>query len=162
MASYLYPTKGDEVIALAMKILNHQPFERENMLSTSIITKANVELTLMEARDAERQANNLKTLHRQVAKYLSDYNSQQMLLVGLVLFLLLCIIAATLVLRGYIVKARLNEELANANGELRRVNGELEEKNGELKRLNDEVMELTDSTMIVYTHQKNIRGRKQY
>ena len=130
-----------------MKILNHQPFERENMLSTSIITKANVELTLMEARDAERQANNLKTLHRQVAKYLSDYNSQQMLLVGLVLFLLLCIIAATLVLRGYIVKARLNEELANANGELRRVNGELEEKNGELKRLNDEVMELLTSSL---------------
>ena len=151
-ASYLYPTKGDEVIALAMKILNHQPFERENMLSTSIITKANVELTLMEARDAECQANNLKTLHRQVAKYLSDYNSQQMLLVGLVLFLLLCIIAATLVLRGYIVKARLNEELANANGELRRVNGELEEKNGELKRLNDEVMELTDSRLTFFTN----------
>lgn len=65
-ASYLYPTKGDEVIALAMKILKHQPFERDNYLSTSIITKANAELTLMEALDAERQANNLKLLHKQV------------------------------------------------------------------------------------------------
>jgi hypothetical protein len=39
-ASYLYPTKGDEVIALAMKILKHQPYERDNYLSTSIITQA--------------------------------------------------------------------------------------------------------------------------
>ncbi len=30
-ASYLYPTKGDEVIALAMKILKHQPYEREKL-----------------------------------------------------------------------------------------------------------------------------------
>ena len=43
-ASYLYPTKGDEVIALAMKILKHQPFERKNYLSTSIITQENEEL----------------------------------------------------------------------------------------------------------------------
>ena len=65
-ASYLYPTKGDEVIALAMRILNHQPYKKDNYLSTSIITKANADLTLMEARDAERQARNLKTLHKQV------------------------------------------------------------------------------------------------
>ena len=44
-ASYLYPTKGDEVIALAMKILKHQPYERDNFLSTSIITQANAALT---------------------------------------------------------------------------------------------------------------------
>ena len=40
-ASYLYPTKGDEVIALAMRILKHQPYKRDNYLSTSIITRAN-------------------------------------------------------------------------------------------------------------------------
>ena len=78
-ASYLYPTKGDEVIALAMKILKHQPFERKNYLSTSIITQENAELTLMEARDAERQAHNLKALHKQVDRYLSDYNSQKVM-----------------------------------------------------------------------------------
>jgi ABC-type sugar transport system substrate-binding protein len=29
-ASYLYPTKGDAVIALALKILRHQPYSRDN------------------------------------------------------------------------------------------------------------------------------------
>ena len=151
-ASYLYPTKGDEVIALAMKILKHQPYERDNYLSTSIITKANADLTLMEARDAERQARNLKTLHKQVDRYLSDYNSQKIMLIGLCLFLLVCLAAAALIFRGYLVKVKLNEKLAKTNGELKRLNVELGEKNEELKRLNEEVLELTHSRLVFFTN----------
>lgn len=151
-ASYLYPTKGDEVIALAMKILKHQPYERDNYLSTSIITQANAALTLMEARDAERQAHNLKTLHKQVDQYLSDYNSQKVMLIGLCLFLLVCLAAAALIFRGYLIKVRLNETLAKTNGELKRLNVELGEKNEELKRLNEEVLELTHSRLVFFTN----------
>lgn len=151
-ASYLYPTKGDEVIALAMKILKHQPYERDNYLSTSIITQANAALTLMEARDAERQARNLKTLHKQVDQYLSDYNSQKVMLIGLCLFLLVCLAAAALIFRGYLIKVRLNETLAKTNGELKRLNVELGEKNEELKRLNEEVLELTHSRLVFFTN----------
>lgn len=151
-ASYLYPTKGDEVIALAMKILKRQPYKRDNYMSSSIITKANAELTLMEARDAERQARNLKTLHKQVDRYLADYNSQKIMLVGLGLFLFVCLVASTMVFRGYVIKAKLNEKLAKTNDELKRVNGELEVKNEELKRLNEEVMELTHSRLVFFTN----------
>ena len=151
-ASYLYPTKGDEVIALAMKILKHQPYKRDNYLSTSIITRANAELTLMEARDAERQTHNLKLLHKQVDRYLADYNSQKIMLIGLALFLLVCIAAAALIFRGYVIKVKLNEELAKTNGALKRVNGELEVKNEELKRLNEEVLELTHSRLVFFTN----------
>lgn len=151
-ASYLYPTKGDEVIALAMKILKHQPYERDNYLSTSIITQANAALTLMEARDAERQARNLKALHKQVDQYLSDYNSQKVMLIGLGLFLFVCLAAAALIFRGYMIKVRLNEKLAKTNGELKRLNVELGEKNEELKRLNEEVLELTHSRLVFFTN----------
>ena len=151
-ASYLYPTKGDEVIALAMKILKHQPYERDNYLSTSIITQANAALTLMEARDAERQTRNLKTLHKQVDQYLSDYNSQKIMLIGLCLFLFVCLAAAALIFRGYLIKVRLNETLAKTNGELKRLNVELGEKNEELKRLNEEVLELTHSRLVFFTN----------
>lgn len=151
-ASYLYPTKGDEVIALAMKILKHQPYERDNYLSTSIITQANAALTLMEARDAERQARNLKALHKQVDQYLSDYNSQKIMLIGLCLFLFVCLAAAALIFRGYLIKVKLNETLAKTNGDLKRLNVELGEKNEELKRLNEEVLELTHSRLVFFTN----------
>ena len=151
-ATYLYPTKGDEVIALAMKILRHEPYCRDNYLSTSIITKDNAEITLLQARDAERQARNLKTLHCQVDQYLSEYNAQKMMLIGLGLFLLFCIVGAALLFRSYVVKARLNEELARKNEEQKRLNEELAGKNDELKRLNDEVMELTHSRLMFFTN----------
>lgn len=151
-ATYLYPTKGDEVIALAMKILRHQPYKRDNYLRTSIITKDNAELTLMEARDAERQSHNLKTLHRQVDQYLSEYNTQKIMLIGLGFFLLVCLVGAALLFRSYVVKARLNEQLAKNNEEQKRLNEELAGKNDELKRLNDEVMELTHSRLVFFTN----------
>ena len=151
-ATYLYPTKGDEVIALAMKILKHQPYKRDNYLHTSIITQENAELTLMEARDAERQTRNLKTLHKRVDQYLSDYNNQQFILIGLGVFLLVIIMGAAMIFRGYVIKARLNEELAKRNEEQKRLNEELAGKNEELKRLNEEVMELTHSRLVFFTN----------
>ena len=137
-ASYLYPTKGDELIALVLKILSHQPFKRDNYLSTSIVTESNAELTLMEAKDTERQRNNLKLLHRQVDRYLSDYKTQKVLLIGLFAVIFILIVAAVLIFRGYVIKVRLNEQLAK--------------KNEELEHLNNEVMELTHSRLVFFTN----------
>ena len=137
-ASYLYPTKGDEVIALALKILRREPYQHDNYLSASIVTHDNAELTLMEAKESDRQKHNLDVLHRQVDKTLSDYHAQRLLVISLVIFLLFIAVAATLVFRGYIVKARLNEQLGK--------------KNDELKRLNEEVMELTHSRLVFFTN----------
>lgn len=137
-ASYLYPTKGDEVIALVQRILSHQPFERDNYLRTSIVTGSNAELTLMEAKDAERQRKNLQLLHKQVDQYLSDYQNQKVLMGGLFVILLIIFFAAVLIFRGYAIKARLNEQLAR--------------KNQELERLNNEVMELTHSRLQFFTN----------
>ena len=57
-----------------------------------------------------------------------------------------------MIFRSYVVKAKLNEELARTNGELKRVNEELESKNAELKRLNEEVLELTHSRLVFFTN----------
>ncbi len=137
-ASYLYPTQGDEVVNLAMRILTHKPFKRENLFSTSIVTKDNAELTLMEAKDAERQKRNLAVLHNQVNQYVSDYHAQKLLSVGLVVVLVIISLAVALIYRGYVIKTRLNEQMAK--------------KNDELKRLNEEVVQLTNSRLVFFTN----------
>ena len=71
-------------------------------------------------------------------RYLADYQTQQWLLAGSVIVLLLIMIAAVMIFRGYVVKARLNEQLAR--------------KNQELERLNNEVMELTHSRLVFFTN----------
>ena len=138
VASYLYPTKGDEVVALAMKILKHQPYQKENYLRTSIITKDNALLTLMQAKDAERQQSNLETLHGVVNQYMHDYYHQKLMIITLFVVLFVIIIATVLIYRGYLIKIRLSEKLAK--------------QNGEMKRLNQEVIDLTHSRLVFFTN----------
>lgn len=137
-ASMLYPTKGDEVIALAMKILRHEPFARDNYLSTSIVTRNNAELILMEAKDSEQQCSSLDMLHRKVSQYNSAYHVQRFFTLGLVLLVVLIVVVAIYMFRSYLVKTRLNEQLAQSNDEL--------------KRLNEEVLELTHSRLVFFTN----------
>ena len=137
-ASMLYPTKGDEVIALAMKILRHEPFARDNYLPTSIVTRNNAELILMEAKDSEQQRSSLDMLHRKVSQYNSAYHVQRFFTLGLVLLVLLIVVVAIYMFRSYLVKTRLNEQLAQSNDEL--------------KRLNEEVLELTHSRLVFFTN----------
>ncbi len=137
-ASYLYPTKGDEVITLVMKILKGQPYNRENYLRTSIITRDNALLTLMQAKDAEKQQHNLETLHGVVNQYMSGYQNQKLMIVVLFVVLFVIFIAAVLIYRSYLIKIRLSEQLAR--------------QNEEMKRLNEEVMELTHSRLMFFTN----------
>ena len=137
-ASLLYPTKGDEVISLAMKILRHEPFARDNYLPTSVVTKSNAELVLMEAKDSEQQRNSLNILHEKVSQYDSAYHVQRLFTLGLVLFVVLIIVAAIFMFRNYLLKTRLNEQLA--------------QNNDELKRLYEEVLELTHSRLVFFTN----------
>lgn len=137
-ASMLYSTKGDEVIALAMKILRHEPFARDNYLPTSIVTRNNAELILMEAKDSEQQRSSLDMLHRKVSQYNSAYHVQRFFTLGLVLLVVLIVVVAIYMFRSYLVKTRLNEQLAQSNDEL--------------KRLNEEVLELTHSRLVFFTN----------
>ena len=137
-ASMLYPTKGDEVIALAMKILRHEPFARDNYLPTSIVTRNNAELILMEAKDSEQQRSSLDMLHQKVSQYDSAYHVQRFFTLGLVLLVVLIVVVAIYMFRSYLVKTRLNEQLAQSNDEL--------------KRLNEEVLELTHSRLVFFTN----------
>lgn len=137
-ATYLYPTKGGDVINLAMNILTGRPFQRENYLQTSIVTQETADLSLMEARDAEDQRANLGVLHQQVDSYMTRYRAQRFLAIVLALGVVLLIVFVVTVYRSLIVKARLNEQLA--------------ESNKKLKQLNEEIVELTTSRLTFFTN----------
>ena len=61
-ATLLYPTGGEEAIQTALKILNKEPFEKENILQTLVIDSSNVRLMKLQTdkinsqqKDIERQ-----------------------------------------------------------------------------------------------------------
>ncbi len=137
-ASYLYPTKGEEVISLAMKILRKQPFKRETPLTTTIVTRDNAELLLMEAKDMERQNSNLDIMHKKVDSYFNQYTMQRWFIVLLAVALGIIVVAILVTYRAYLSKAKLSMQLTQSNDEL--------------QRLNDEVKDMTQAQLTFFTN----------
>ena len=71
--SYIYPTRGDLLIRLAMNILEGKPYEKENLLKSALVTHENAEVMLMQAEEMSEQNERLSTLHEKVDWYLSQY-----------------------------------------------------------------------------------------
>lgn len=76
-ASYVYPTRGDLVMQLAMAILTGQPYKKENPMKSAIVNKDNATVMLMQVEEMNTQNSLLKELHGRVDSYLSQYHHQQ-------------------------------------------------------------------------------------
>lgn len=113
-ASYIYPTRGDRLLQLAVNILEHKPYKNENLLESAIVTPDNAEVMLMQADEMRLQVDNLKQLHAHVDRFLARYNYQKVFLILIILVLSLLIIVLFLFYRGLSLRRRMAEETANA------------------------------------------------
>ena len=109
-ASYIYPTHGDEVLQLAMNILEGKPFKKENPLMAALVTKDNANVLLLQYGEMVRQSNYLDQLHERSMKYLQQLSSQRVILVLAIAFIILLLILLTIVYRYHLQKARIAEE----------------------------------------------------
>ena len=94
-ASYIYPTHGDQIIDLAVMILEGKPYETETMLMSALVTHDNAKVLLMESQEIMRQAAQLDELHEKADGYLHELGTQRLvswMAVGVIVLLLLTII----------------------------------------------------------------------
>ena len=126
-ASSIYPTRGDEVMRLAMKILTHKPYDRENRLSSALVTEANARVLLMQNDETTRQQGHLSELRNRVDKTVSDFKTQRIYLLIMLGALLLLGMAYVYVVRANRAKARLNRQLADSVEQQRQMTKHIEE-----------------------------------
>jgi len=91
-ASYIYPTHGDQLLKLAVDILEGKPYEKETSLMSAIVTHDNARVLLLESDEVMRQSQNVEQLHKMSDGYLQRLANQRMftlLSVGIILLLLL-------------------------------------------------------------------------
>ena len=114
LASYIYPTRGDMVMQLAMRILKKQPFHRDNYLKGALVTKDNAKVLLLQNEEMMKQRSRLSDLNSKVDIYLAQYNHQKiyMLLGGLIIALLIGLIVY--IYRTIILRRELEEQATNA------------------------------------------------
>ena len=113
-ASYIYPTRGDSVMQLAVNILEKKPYKRDNYLKGALVTKANANVLLMQNEEMNKQTARLNALHGKVDTYLVQYNHQKMYIVLFSIILLLLIGIMVYIYRTILMKRRIEEEANKA------------------------------------------------
>ena len=76
-ASYIYPTHGDQLIELAVNILEGKPYEKETMMMSALVTRDNAKVLLMQGEELMRQADRLDLLHEKADNYLHELDTQR-------------------------------------------------------------------------------------
>lgn len=116
-ASYIYPTHGEEVIALALRILEGKPFERVNNMKSFVVTPQNVADISLSSNSLMKQNQYLATIQSKLETYLGFYHIQRSLLIVAFLVILLLAVAVATIWRAVKVTRRANRRMHELNDE---------------------------------------------
>lgn len=109
-ASYIYPTRGDLVMKLAMNILRHRPYQKENVLQSALVTPEKAPLMLMQADEMDMQQQRIKDLHRRLDTFFMRYHHQKVYLLLTIIILVLLIGIFIYVYRMTLYRHRMTEK----------------------------------------------------
>lgn len=113
-ASYIYPTRGDIVLQLAMNILEGKPYERENYMKAAIVTKDNAGTMLLQAEEMSRMSELLDDLHGKIDTFFTQYSHQKVYFILCIIILVLVVLALAALYRTAVVKRRMERAAADA------------------------------------------------
>ena len=136
-ATYIYPTRGDLVMKLAVDILSGNEYPRETMLESALVDSHNAAMVLMQEHEITDQREMVEKVSAQLDSSLSEYNTQRLVLYLLIGLTTLLILLFTISFFFY--------------NRMRRFNTELERRNEELHLLSRKLEETTDAKLEFFT-----------
>ena len=107
-ASYIYPTRGDLLLQLALDILDGKPYPKETMLTSALVTRDNAKVLLLESNEVVRQAQNLDKLQTKASGYLEQLATQRV--ITLLALILIALLILTLVLFILYHRSKVNAQ----------------------------------------------------
>lgn len=136
-ASFLYPTGGDEVIKVAMKILTGQPVKKQYILGTRIIDKPTAQTLLLQSNQLINYQNKIEQQRKNLESIINKFSILQH---SLILILLL----AGLLFLFSIYNFYINRKIKHKNKQLQLKNEEIENQRQQLIILNEKIKEVND------------------
>lgn len=117
-ATFLYPTGGEEVIKLAHKILNREPYQKENILNSTVIDERNVHIMKQQTNKILNQQKSIERQQSKITEQIKLYHSQRILIYILLACLVIIIILGALALLALREKREINQALRLKNREI--------------------------------------------
>ena len=93
-ASYVYPTQGEKVIALAMNILEGKPYKKDNYMQSFLATPENCDAINLQYQELDSKVQDMNHISHSLDRYTWMAHLQQWMIViafAIVLFLLVFI-----------------------------------------------------------------------
>ena len=109
-ASYIYPTHGDQLLQLAVDILDGKPYEKEVQLMSALVTHENANVLLMQYDEMIRQEDYLDQLHDLADSYLQQLDSQRTITLLAIVLITLLLVAIVSIYLYFLQRARLHQE----------------------------------------------------
>lgn len=106
-ASYIYPTKGEAIVPLAMNILQGKPYKRMNYFQSALVTAENAKLIDMQYKEIEDQTADLNTIYLSINEYMKMYRWQK------IISILAVAVVVLLIMIFYRRKVRREKEKLN-------------------------------------------------
>lgn len=126
LASYIYPTRGDKVMELAMDILGKKKFKKVNLLSSALVTSDNASVLLMQDEELKRQSAYLLSLRKRVEATTNAFDTQRSYLFMLIFMVALLIVACVFAMKAYLAKTKYNARLKDSMQRQKKMTEEME------------------------------------
>jgi len=117
-ATILTPTGGEEAIRTAFKILNKQPFNKENILPTVVIDSSNVRIMKLQTDKIDLQQQDIEKQYTLLTEQKRIYHNLGILLVSAIIALILTLVLGSITFFSLRNNRRINRKLASQNEEI--------------------------------------------
>jgi len=117
-ATMLYPTGGEEAIRTALKILNKEPFIKENILQTTVIDSSNVRIMQLQAGKTDSQQQQIERQTSLLQEQQRIYNNQRTFVYILILSLVLSLVLGGLAFYSLRENRKISKQLQVQNQEI--------------------------------------------
>ena len=142
-ATFIYPTNGDKVMQLAMNILEKKPYPRETVMNTAVVDHTNAHVMKLQTTHISELDQKIETLNGRIGGYLSRVATQQVVMYGGLVILLLVAGLLLVVYKSLRSKNRLNRELSEQKKQLEEQRDKLEEQRDKLEEQRDQLIQLS-------------------
>ena len=109
-ATYIYPTRGDQLLQLAVDILDGKPYEKEVQLMSALVTRDNANVLLMENEEIVRQSAYIDQLHNMANGYLKKLSNQRLLTLFAIGIVALLLIVLVIIYMYHLQRAKIAQE----------------------------------------------------
>jgi len=144
-ATLLNPTGGEESVELAFKILDKEPFEKENTLTTVVIDSSNVRIMKLQTDKINTQQNDIENQKDLLAQQRQLYESQNTVINIIITALLLVLILGAVAVYALLNNRKKNKLLARQNQEI------IEQQN-QLVEITAKAQEATEAKFNFFTN----------